>query len=580
MNRQSGFLTQTAAHRSTKTKKEKYPKMSKLKYLRRLATAGALVGAAVATTMVGVGTASATTPAASPAWITGTVQTDRGSGSDTTFYIMQKISDLYNQAGLYGCALSSDDYTCLDDTAPYNDSNDPDNNKGTTDYTDNYDRTEEVQGVDEVGSGAGQAQLCDVNYGSNNAPLPSWAKIDYARSSSGITSAANVGSTCEAALKEDYFAADAVDLLDFFVNPSAYGTATSTYSGYNYAAVNGGVIGDVAQGWVPPQSIPSGEATDGTESINCDTTALIGPNGQFGNGINNCAGYPFYDIDNTNESFASGGDDAGTGAASVAYAIWCQSPTIPSITDWGQLTNIGPFTNGVPSKPVGSGTSFGLHINLIGVNPSSGTNGVWTKWVQSGQSACNSDGNESIVNGDTHLALENNAAQIDDFATTDFPSDLADQAVELATSLYYVANGVYNASPYQSSAALTAGGVKNAATLKSFPGQLVGLNTQYPSSSNVFAQTFPTARELGNIYLSTAIPAVSGSGIRASTAGFLNWICDDNNAFQKGKDLSDGINYDAEITTLVNTTYGFIRLDDTNAPTSCPLITSVVNSGS
>ncbi len=551
--------------------------MSKFKYIRRLATAGALAGAAVAVSLVGAGAASATTPAASPAWITGTVQTDRGSGSDTTFFLMQKISDLYNQAGLYGCALSSDDATCLDDTAPYNDANDPDNSKGTTDYTDNYDRTEEVQGVDEVGSGAGQAQLCDNNSGSNNAALPAWAKVDYARSSSGISGSQS--SNCLASEKEDFFAADAVDGLDFFVNPSVFGTAHSTVTNYNYSAVNGGVIGDVAQGWIPPADIPAGEAGLGTESINCDATKT-GANGQFGNGNNNCAGYPFFDLDNTNETLASGGDNGGTGASSVAYEIWCQSGTTP-ITDWGQLTNIGPFSGGLPTHPVGSGTAIGLHINLIGVNPSSGTNGVWTKYVQSSQSACNSDGNESVVNGDTHLALENNAAQIDDFATTDFPGDLADQAVELGTSLYYVANGVFQASPYQSSVALTVGGVKNAATLKTFSGQILGLNTQFPDpTSNIPNQTYPTARELGNIYLSAPITAVPGSGIRASTAGFLNWICDNNNQFQKGKDLSTGLNYDAEVQTLINTTFGFVRNDDTNAPTLCPMITSVVNATS
>ena len=553
--------------------------MSKFKYIRRLATAGALAGAAVAASVVGGGAASAATPPSSPAWITGSVaQIDRGSGSDTTFFLMQKISDLYNQAGLYGCALTSTNAACIDDTAPYNDTNDPDNNKGTTDYTDNYDRTEELQGVDEVGSGAGQAQLCDNNQGSNNAPIPTWSKIDYARSSSGISGKQD--SACIAAEKEDYFAADAVDGLDFYVNPSVYGTATSTVTGYNYSAVNGGVIGDVANGWIPPADIPSGESGMGTESINCDASKT-GANGQFGNGSNNCAGYPFFDIDNTSVTLANGGDGAGTGSSSVAYNLWCQSGSNP-ITDWGQLTNVGPFSGGIPTHAIGTGTPIGLHINLIGVNPSSGTNGVWTTFAQSSQAACNSDGNETTINGDTHLALENNAAQIDDFATTDFPGDLADQAVELATSLYYVANGIYASSPYQSSVALTVGGVKNAATLKSFPGQQIGLNGQFPDpTSNIPNQTYPTSRELGNIYLSTAVTGDTNSnGIRASTAGFLNWICDDNNVFQKGKDLSTGLNYDAELNTLINTTYGFVRDDDTNQPTLCPMITSVVDASS
>ncbi len=573
------FPTDRTAH-NAKTTQEKLPIMKKLKGFRRLATAGILAASAFTTTavttaVVGVGSASAASSCASgsatsPQWINCNVESDRSAGSDTTYYVMTKIGNLYNQAALFGCTLESNEATCDDaPVAPFNATNDPDN-PATTDYGDNYDRNEEVTGVDQVGSGAGQAQLCDNNQGSNNAatPLP----VDYARSSSGISSSQD--STCIAAEKEDFFAADAVDLLDFYVNPSVYGTATSTVTNYNYAAVNSGSIGDVANGWIPPADIPSAELADGTESITCDASKT-GANGQFGNGTNNCAGYPFSDVDNTPETLASGGDGGGSGASSVAYEIWCSG----TITDWGQLTNVGPFTAGVPSVAVGSGTPIGLHINLIGVNPSSGTNGVWTKFAQSGQSACNSNANETVIGSDTHLALENNTAQIDDFATTDFPSDLPDQAVELATALYYVANGIYNASPYQSSVALTTSGVKNNPTLKAFPGQLVGLNTQFPSETNIFNQTFPTARELGNIYLSTALTGVANSGIRASTAAFLDWICDDNNQIQKGKDLTNGLNYDTEVTNLINTSYGFIRLDDSSPSpnnNACPMITSVV----
>jgi hypothetical protein len=525
----------------------------KFTQFRRVVTAGSFAAATVTTALlIGAGPVSAATPPASPSWITGTVQTDRGSGSDTTFFLMQKISDLYNQAALYGCALSADDFNCLDDTAPYDSSHNPDN-PATTDYTDNYDRTEEVQGVDEVGSGAGQAQLCGANQGTNNAALPPWAAIDYARSSSGISTKQT--SSCLAVEKEDFFAADAVDLLDWTnINPSTFGTATAA----PYASVNGGHIGNVAAGWLPGDPLTCASTTTGSF-------------GAHQNGFNDCSGYPFGDVDNTTESLSSGGDGGGTGANSVAFEIWCSG----SITDWGQLTNVGPFTSGVPSKAVGTGTSINIPINLIGVNPSSGTNGVWTTFVQSAQPACNSNGHETVVGSDTHLALENNTAQLDDFATTDYPGDLPDQAAELATALYYVANGVNNSSPYQSSVALTVGGVKNAATLKSFPGQLVGLNNMFPAPGNILNNTFPTARELGNIYRTDTL--------RASTAGFLNWICDDNNVFAKGKDLSNGKNYDAEISGLINTSFGFIRLDDSSsAPNgnACPMITSVHDAAS
>ena len=92
-------------------------------------------------------------------------KSDRSAGSDTTYYVMTKIGNLYNQAALFGCTLESNEATCDDaPVAPYNSTNDPDN-PATTDYGDNYDRNEEVTGVDQVGSGAGQAQLCDNNQG-------------------------------------------------------------------------------------------------------------------------------------------------------------------------------------------------------------------------------------------------------------------------------------------------------------------------------------------------------------------------------------------------------------------------------
>lgn len=563
--------------------------MSKLKPIRRVLVVGVLAASAftataVTTAVAGFGVASAATCASgsSPAWITGCVESDRGSGSDTTFFLMQQISNLYNQAGLYGCKLSIDDATCLDNTTPFNATNDPDN-PATTDYTDNYDRTEEVQGVDEVGSGAGQAQLCQNNQGSNNAALPSGFSIDYARSSSGISGKQNAA--CVASEKEDFFAADAVALLDWSnINPSTFDAADGPANVAPYSSVNGGAIGDVAAGWLPG------------DSLTCNTTTT----GAFGaqqNGVNDCSGYPFMDLDNGNFAYASGGEgsgspsgdgNAGAGSASLAHAIWCSG----TVNNWGQLTNIGPFTNGVPSKAVGSGTAIaGLPINLIGVNASSGTEGVWNTWTAGGDTGCTTANTQDTkVGTDEHIALENNASQLDDFATTDYTptnqgtNSITDQAVELATALYYVSYGVYKSNPWEKSVILTVGGAKynslaaahsTGAVLASFPGQLVSLNTQFESTQNILGQTFPTARELGNIYLSTALSGLPGTGVRASTAGFLNWICDSNSSFTKGVDLSNGKNYDSELTTLINNTYGFFRLDDVNSSV-CPMITSVV----
>jgi hypothetical protein len=83
--------------------------------------------------------------------------------------------------------------------------------------------------------------------------------------------------------------------------------------------------------------------------------------------------------------------------------------------------------------------------------------------------------------------------------------------------------------------------------------------------------TYPTARTLYNIYRT--------STVRGSTADYLDWICDANTNFTKGTDLYTGKNYDTEITTAINTTYGFIRLSDTTAApnNSCQMITSVAS---
>ena len=52
-------------------------------------------------------------------------------------------------------------------------------------------------------------------------------------------------------------------------------------------------------------------------------------------------------------------------------------------------------------------------------------------------------------NTTAHIALENNSDQLDEFARGDFPNpDYADQAIEVATSLYIESNGVINTNPY------------------------------------------------------------------------------------------------------------------------------------
>ena len=152
----------------------------------------AAVGAAAlsATLIVGGGVASASVPSDPPGGATpvpphfynGNVEGIRDTGSDTTFFMMQKIGDLYTGAGLYGCTLnSSAGQTLYNSSDPASSTTNEEffcqsgQNISTTDVNDNWDRTEVTEGVDDVGSGAGQNQLCDAL----STPLP----VDFARSS-------------------------------------------------------------------------------------------------------------------------------------------------------------------------------------------------------------------------------------------------------------------------------------------------------------------------------------------------------------------------------------------------------------
>jgi hypothetical protein len=550
---------------------------------------GAAVGAAAlsATLIVGAGVASAapadppggSTPLA-PHFNNGNVEGIRDSGSDTTFFMMQRIGDLYTGAGLYGCTLnSSAGQTLYNSSDPASATNNlsffcqSGQNVSTTDVNDNWNRTEVTQGVDNVGSGAGQNQLC----GAATTPL----NVDFARSSKPSTGA------CSTEVQTGY-AKDGIPIIDYPVNPTTIGGGTSTTA--PYSSINGGVVGPVTQGWLP------GDANGG----------------------------PFTGTALANISNA----DNGGGAASTAYRLWCATNTT-RITDWGALTNLGPnlevqgvslnsgsttatITGTFPSTvaspdaitgtdipsgttvasvsggtltlsnpasatatvtvrittasalAVGQGVPIGVPVRLMGINTSSGTEATFASYAESGVSsggcASNMNTNDASdpnpvtatgTNATPHVALENNSDQIDQFANGDFPSpDFVDQAIEVATTLYIESNGVYNTNPF--AAAATINGV-------SFTGNKVGENGFSTTTGNLLTNHYPTARTLFNIY--------NSGTVRASTGGFLNWICDGNSNFSKGLDNTTGLNFDSELTTAIGSVFGFPRLtDQTGAP--------------
>jgi hypothetical protein len=532
--------------------------------------------------VVGAGVASAApadppggaTPLA-PHFYNGNVEAIRGSGSDTTFFMMQRISDLYTGAGLYGCTLNADtgaNYN-TSDPAPSTSNEEffcqVNDNIATTDVNDNWDRTEVYEGVDDVGSGAGQGQLC----GSTDTPLT----VDFARSSK------PAGSITGCAMTETGYAKDGVPIIAYPVNPTQFGTSTTA----PYSSINGGVVGPVALGWLPGD--PAGGPYTGTKLTNLSNA------------------------------------DNGGGAGSTAYRLWCGSGST-QITDWGALTNLGPsllitgatVTSGSPTVTitgsfpstvlsgdavtgtdvpsgttinsvsggsatlsnnasgsgtvnltvttatklaVGQGAPIGVPIRLLGVNTSSGTESTFQLYAESGVSGlgCSSNADGNAANdpnpatapspNSAHIALENNSDQIDQFAISDFPSpDYVDQAIEAATTLYFESNGVFNTNPY--AATTTINGV-------GFSGFKVNENGQSTTTPNLLNNVYPTARTLFNIY--------NANTVRASTGGFLNWICDGNTNFSKGLDNSTGANFDNELNNLIGTTFGFPRLTDESA---------------
>ena len=544
----------------------------RLRKLRhRFAVASSLGAAALtATLMLSGGAASASglpippipTFNQYPNWLTANGQMsniDHSEGSDTTLFMMQNIGDLYTaQAGLYGCTPVGSG------SAQNQDCNTATNtNVAQTDIVDNYDSSEILNGVNDIGSTNGQKELCGT------IQHPVGEAVDFSRSSK------PQAGVCSDEVQLGY-AKDSVPLVDFqTIDPEAVGTATGynaigSFTSYNPANGNtvttpfpSGGIGPVAAGWLPG------------DPFNCvpDTAS----SGTF------CSGVPFSNV--------AGGSTSG--ATSIPFRLYCQegpsaTPNESQITDWGQLTNLnanGPGNGGNP-QTIGNGAPIGVPIRIIGVNQGSGTAATWNTFANSGVSngtcgasgtydATAASGQNPLVNqgfaGNTEIAVENNASQIGDLANANWPNDPADQAVDIATSLYFISLGVYDTNPNAQQASVEPGtGTVPTGVPTSYVASILSENSVTPSVPHELSNTYPTSRTLFNIYRT--------STVRASTAGFLNWICDTNpiqasgpNAgqpspqpgqVQKGKDLVSGGNFDDLLTTAITSTYGFGRLTD------------------
>ena len=527
-----------------------------------------------------------------PNWLPGNQSVsnvDHSEGSDTTLYMMESISNLYAQAGInpFSCLLTtSNTSTCSSTTG----------NASQADLTDNFASTEELQGINDVGSSNGIAELC----GSGPNP-PSGTTVDYARSSKppGVGGACGTGGT----LGATGYAKDSVVPLDFqTIDPEAYqstGDEAPGYIGTNFisycqtttqpgcttvgqtltTAFPSTGIGDVAAGWEP------------TNSFTCTPTAVTSLQGT----ANYCSGTPFNNLTNTADPNSTNG-----GATSVAYRLFCQhgSTTTPyesQIMDWGNLTNLGAAANGGTAVAPGDGAPIGVPIRIIGVNTGSGTTSTFYTFAQSsisggtnckGNSAGNtlsgtsgnldvnaaSGSNPQLAQGpaggtgNPEIALENDANQVGDFASdnwaTSSDGDAADQAIDIATSLYFESLGVYSTNANAQVASIQVPSTATTGLIPSgqpgtFLAAQMNADGKKASLTNELTNSYAISRTLFNVY--------NTNSIRASTGGFFNWLCDSNSASQKGTDHVSGGNFDTDLTNLIVGQYGFQRLSDTTA---------------
>ena len=234
----------------------------------------------------------------------------------------------------------------------------------------------------------------------------------------------------------------------------------------------------------------------------------------------------------------------------------------------------------------GDGTPIGVPVRIIAINNGSGTVSTFYNFAQSGigtpaagePSTDCAGGSGSVSSNDVdvnaasgpdpdanqgppgtnfvqnpEVSLENDANQIGDFANANWPNDPADEATDIATSLYSMSFGVFGVNPNASTATIESGTIP-AGDPSSFTAKPMNANGVTNNTARERANTFPMSRTLFNIYRTDSV--------NASTAGFLDWLCDSNSSIKKGTDHVDGGNFDADLTNTINATYGFSRVND------------------
>jgi hypothetical protein len=496
-----------------------------ISFVKRLCAAGA------ALTMLGV--VSATTPASAtipnapigqaPRFYNlgtaGGLQQIRSAGSETTYYMMATLGNLYTQSSIFGCVLnSSDNRTCTQ------------SNNSATDELDDWNRTEYTNGAG-VGSGGGIGQLC----GSKGT---GGLTVDFARSSRALGSSDYSGSCTTTNLQTLNYADDSI-VPEVFggIGTTPIGTTPVCTAALISAGdlINGTCqIGPVAMGWVP----------------------------------GNALGGPYSGTAMTDMTVFGGSPTSNT----LASRIYCTTTNPSPITDWGQLTG---------GSTVGGGTAENIPLYIPFVNTASGTYSTYKGLVGCDTNGPNKDGQLTQENDTPQLSDEALTAgqslvtRWPDFntsgtTTTDPPltgnASLVFAENQLAASIYYMSFGVNLTKKYTGQVSLPTGCTGSGCTIPStsatkltvdgiaasekcdFPDP--GICTGPGGTAPVNGQSdLTTARQLFNV--------VKVDTIRGSVAGFMNYVCDANNMAEYGTDLTNGKNYGQEVSQAVTNSFGF-----------------------
>jgi hypothetical protein len=212
----------------------------KVRFVKRLVMAGAITTSVAL--LLGTGVGQAATLGQYPQFFTPGVNQFRTTGSETTYYVMNAVGNLYSQSSIYGCTLSSTDFRTCVTTA----------DGSATDTLDDYSRNEFING-EGIGTGKGIGQLCGNN-GTGGLT------VDFARGSR----APGASDNCPSAVGLEFARDSVVGVVFPFHNKTAV-TCTGTCSASQ--------VGPVAAGWRPGD--PLGGPYSGVAVTNIDNTAQV-----------------------------------------------------------------------------------------------------------------------------------------------------------------------------------------------------------------------------------------------------------------------------------------------------------------